>query len=321
MKMKCLIIRLKLEVGLGELMKKELFDEIKFWGRIRGKINDYYIAMGLKFGRREYPRRCFYVASGKDFFFKKLPALQPLFAEKVELLTEEFEGEPNKELFQVTEVTIIPAKAKVLELPKEEGGEEEEEETIGEVVEENSAANADPLNDEAEPQEGEDLENLEKPVEEFEPERREEKELTCLEIDRLAFIVRAIEWDCAIIPRGSFRYSLDHKFQYDPVFQGLTLETAVDRSQWLHFRDSTNEDISAKLLQPESMFDPDIMDSIKFDQPRSLWSIIIDPTDEFVTARNGYWAGFMSFHRLGSQEFGYGYFGDGLKNAEFGLTQ
>ena len=221
-----------------------------------------------------FPAKSFFYSTSDDFNFKPIPKLEPLFGKKVDQLVENFEGNPKKQLFEVVHVKIIPAQLKVMKV--------QEEEPVPEENAEQAPINPDVLNDEIQPAENENVEELEKPVEEYEPEKREEVTLVCREIDRLAFIVRAIEWDCSIVPRGSLRLNINHQIFYDNSFKGLNSNELLQPESWLHFRSSENEDILNKLDQPNVIFDKDILDSIKYDQPRNSWSIQINPSKEYV---------------------------------------
>jgi len=67
--------RLKLELGLTELCDSSKYDQIKFWGRIRGEKSHYYIAQALKIKNEfEFPRKKFFYATD-NFIFKELPPL------------------------------------------------------------------------------------------------------------------------------------------------------------------------------------------------------------------------------------------------------
>jgi len=43
------------------------------------------------------------------------------------------------------------------------------------------------------------------------------------ELDRLAFVVRAIENDCALAPVGAFKLTPTHELRYNDSFKGLSL--------------------------------------------------------------------------------------------------
>ena len=50
-----------LQLSVANLNANEKFDEVYFWGRIRGVDKDYYIVMGVRFKERvNFPERCFF---------------------------------------------------------------------------------------------------------------------------------------------------------------------------------------------------------------------------------------------------------------------
>ena len=52
------------------------FEELLFWGKLTGLNADYYVAVGLVFtGRYEFAEKRFYYALSTDFVFKPFPAL------------------------------------------------------------------------------------------------------------------------------------------------------------------------------------------------------------------------------------------------------
>ena len=56
------------------------------------------------------------------------------------------------------------------------------------------------------------------------------------ELDRLSYVVRAIEIDCASLPVGSLKLQTSHELHYDPNFKGLTIDDALNINNWMHFR-------------------------------------------------------------------------------------
>ncbi|MCQ2817286.1 MAG: hypothetical protein MJ252_08485, partial [archaeon] len=61
--------KIKLEIGLKELMAKEKPEHLYFWGKITGEESDYYIAVGINFtGHYAFPQKKFYFSTS-DFNF------------------------------------------------------------------------------------------------------------------------------------------------------------------------------------------------------------------------------------------------------------
>lgn len=56
------------------------------------------------------------------------------------------------------------------------------------------------------------------------------------EINRLSFVVRAIEHDVQIVPRDSYRVTPEHELRPNVHFSGLLMLNAKLQSSWQHFR-------------------------------------------------------------------------------------
>jgi radial spoke head protein 9 len=272
-----MLIRLGLEVGLLQLNDREKFDELMFWGRIRGVSSDYYVAMGVKFTEYEFPSKSFYFATS-NFHFHRLPAIQPLFKTKIEEVITSFIGNPEQALFEVLEVKIVPAQLRT-----------SSENNIGDNQNPNALAESTyPQVNDASPVQNdlgnsnERLEELEKPTPEVEPEQREERMVTCKEIDRLAYVIRAIEFECACVPKGSLKMSLTHELRYNDGFRGIGVKSALQKESWLHFRQPLTQEKLKMMERPETVFSYDFLDDIAQDLPRNSWSLQSAITNEFV---------------------------------------
>jgi hypothetical protein len=139
---------------------------------ISGIKNDYYVAVALVYtGQFEFMTKKFYWCLSNDFSFSEMPGLNDAHRAFVDRDNSFFTGEPNKKLIQ----------------PKE--GEEAQEE-------------APPEKEEEEGEEGAAKDN-QSDISEPEEIKIPSKDLT--EIDRLCFVVCAIENDCQIAPVGAFK--------------------------------------------------------------------------------------------------------------------
>jgi radial spoke head protein 9 len=266
-----------LEVGLLQLNDREKFDELMFWGRIRGAASDYYVAMGVKFTEYEFPSKAFYFATS-NFSFQRLPAIQPLFKDKIEEVVSLFTGNPDQALFEVLEVKIIPPKIKT---PSQENLEENQ--GNGTTGENTTGQNNDSSPAQNEPTgTNERLEDLERPTPEMEPEQREERMVACKEIDRLAYVIRAIEFECACVPKGSLKMSLNHELRHNDGFTGIDIQTATEKTSWLHFRQPLTEEKLRMMERPETVFRYDFLDDISQDLPHNSWSIQSSVIRDFV---------------------------------------
>jgi hypothetical protein len=83
-----------------------------------------------------------------------------------------------------------------------------------------------------------------KPVKEIDPLASSEEEdpnalivpVDLKEIDRVHYIVRAIENDCHVTPQGAFKLTIAHEVARNEAFKGLSLGYAFKLSSYSHFR-------------------------------------------------------------------------------------
>ena len=129
---------------------------------ILGTNGDYYIALGLNFkGCYEFPHKDFYWASSSNYLFTPLPEMLDQHKADVDLLKDTFSGEPDKVLVEN-------------EVKKEENPDESEEKT------------------------NKKEEQLDSDSEEDESEKIIPTNLK--EVDRLGFVVRAIDNETSVVP-------------------------------------------------------------------------------------------------------------------------
>ena len=67
------------------------------------------------------------------------------------------------------------------------------------------------------------------------------------EIDRLAYVVRAIEHDCSVIPCGAFKLTPTHELRYDENFEGLNAGELENIASWQHFRPPQDEEMKKRI--------------------------------------------------------------------------
>jgi radial spoke head protein 9 len=190
-------------MSLQQLLNKSQeteFEELLFWGKLTGLNADYYIAMGLVYtGRYEFAEKRFYWASSNDFTFKAFPALNDQHKGEYDKISTMLTGNPK----------LIHKKVE-----PEKSAEAQEEDQPKKVVKE-----VDPLASSEE----EDPNALIVPVD-------------LKEIDRVHYIVRAIENDCHVVPQGSIKLTTAHEVARNEFFKGLSLAEAFNLSSYSHFR-------------------------------------------------------------------------------------
>jgi len=136
------------------------------------------------------------------------------------------------------------------------------------------------------------------------------------ELDRLAFVVRAIDIDCAALPIGAVKLSPTHELRYNDTFKGLTIEEAAKIENYQHFRDPISEEKREYIARGDASFKYDFLDPVAKDSPNGSWAVHTDSSKTCVTVRSLLWPGFVNYHRANSSVFGFCYFGDGIKNSD-----
>jgi len=269
--------RLKLELALLKIHDFEKFDEVLFWGKVQGVKKDYYLALALNFnGYYEFPRKKFFWAS-EDFVFAELPEINAEYRKEAETNVSLFSGEHDKIIIEVKQ-------------PEEE--------------EENQEAKAEGS------QEG--GENLEGEEEEEKEEKIPPKNFT--ELDRLAYVVRAVDVETSVVPLGAFKITPSHELRRNEAFRGLSQENVGLLHNYFHFRNVQSQAKKELLLRDEALFHQDFFDPIEEDAPKCSWSIQGDPSQRLVTIRSLLWPGYVAFHECNTPYFGGVYIGNGLRN-------
>ncbi|XP_046847451.1 radial spoke head protein 9 homolog [Xenia sp. Carnegie-2017] len=145
----------------------------------------------------------------------------------------------------------------------------------------------------------------------------EEKTVLVKEEDRLATVIAAINYDVAIVPRGSFLRSADGNIYSNRSFEGLTMADAAKLCSYFHFREPIL--LNQKSLLQKASLDKsiDFLDPIDADVPNGgSWSIQYEKGCGLVTLRSLHWLGFVFYHVPETRKFGRIYVGTGEKNLD-----
>lgn len=204
----------------------------------------------------EFPVKKFFWALSKDFEFTEMPELNDQHKNAVNYANAYFEGNPKKVLVKVKKDGEGNNRIFITHFIEggAEGDKTAEDAGAGEDAEGNaSKIKADNLSD----------------LSEEEEIKIPPKDLT--ELDRLAFIVFAIENDCSIAPVGAFKMTPLHQVRRNEAFRGLSADQ--DLQSYLHFRNVQTQAYKDQLDQPGAPFNPNFLESIIEDQPRGLWTI------------------------------------------------
>ena len=274
---------MRLNLALQNLLNSSAqddFEELLFWGRICGTRGDYYIAMGVTYRHQyEFPTKTFFFASSTDFVFRKFRDANTFHKDKYDELTGAFTGDSTLVHVKVDpEVTEADIEAKKAEKQQ---------------------ANLDPLDDT--PEEDPDAFVIKRSL---------------IEEDRLLMTVLAIENDCQIVPKDSFRMTENHEVERNVAFRGLSRDACFDLTSYSHFRNVQDDAKKALLLQDDAVFQPDFLDEVSTDLPAGMWSIQQDTSCSMSVIRNNIWAGYTAYACAGTGDFGGIYVGDGQKNLD-----
>lgn len=175
-----------------------------------------------------------------DFNFSEFPGLNSSSKELVDRDRSFFTGEPNRKLKKAgsgEENADEPP-------PEEEKAEEEDPDKKAEAG-----------SDVSEPEE------IKVPT----------KDLT--EVDRLRFVISAIENDCQLCPVGAFKMTAQHELRRNEAFQGISESQSLNLNSYAHFRNVQADSNKRKLDEPSAPFNKQFLESISGDRPAGCWNL------------------------------------------------
>eukprot|EP00347_Sterkiella_histriomuscorum_P023716 403333631 len=276
--------RVQLEAAIMKLQTTWRCEEMQFWGKIQGLQHDYFIVVGQYFSAQyEFPFKKFFWALSKDFEFQEMPPLNDQHKDAINQIISLFSGNPKKKLINLLPEGEEGQEAAADEIPAEDGAEEGKQENLSDISEE---------------------EEIKIPP----------KDLT--ELDRLVYVVYAIENDCCIAPAGAYKMTPTHQVRRNEAFRGLPNAQAHELRSYLHFRNVQDSDLKQELDKPSAPFNPRFLEAIPEDSPVGVWTIQADGSNTTVLLRNLLWPGYGFYHKAGTKKFGQMYIGDGIKNDE-----
>ena len=95
---------------------------------------------------------------------------------------------------------------------------------------------------------------------------------------KLSYIVKQIDIDTCIIPKGALKLTSEHEYRINKGFKGLNSNELCNENNYLHFRPIINEDKKLFIENIDSIFSYDILDPITLDIIKGSWSIQLDST-------------------------------------------
>ena len=92
---------MNINLSLLKIHENENFDEVNFWGKIKGVYKDYYIAQTLNFkGHVEFPHKRFFWCTAQTWLFAELPNFSPEDEEYIGKFNNAFSGEHDRVLIE-----------------------------------------------------------------------------------------------------------------------------------------------------------------------------------------------------------------------------
>ena len=275
-------------MALNELHIETKHEELYFWGKINGEENDYFIAFGINYKNNYgFPKKIFYYAPSNTFKFELLPD------------TYEYHDDD----FKKTYWKVLKGK------PEEIIKKYKEENQEGEINQEQQQQQENKENEQQK------IQDPDASVDDNAPKKEPPKE-NYTEKLKLSYIIKQIDIDTCIIPKGALKLTSEHEYRINNGFKGLESNELCNENNYLHFRPIINEDKKLFIENIDSIFSYDILDPITLDEVKGCWSIQLDSTKKKVNLRNLLWPGFFAVHQSGTNLYGCIYIGDGKKNAD-----
>lgn len=134
------------------------------------------------------------------------------------------------------------------------------------------------------------------------------------ELDRLAYIVNAVERECQTVPVGAMKMTPLHEVRRNEGFKGLRGAAAWSLSSYAHFRVVLSKEKRDLVDRDEGIFNHQFLDVLSADPLKGAWSVVKDTTESVALLRNKLWPGYFAYHRLNSAIYGSLYIGNGLRN-------
>nr|CDS22592.1 radial spoke head 9 [Echinococcus granulosus] len=145
------------------------------------------------------------------------------------------------------------------------------------------------------------------------------------EEDRLAAVIKRIDHDVQVIPRGSFhrlangQVIRNKNYEGNPIFSltcllGLTTAEAAKLSSYLHFRRPLK--YPHKPLEDKVKLNKatDFLDTLETDVPSGCWAILFERGNTVVYVKSLQWLGYILYHVPEKPVYGSLYVGCGEHN-------
>lgn len=148
-------------------------------------------------------------------------------------------------------------------------------------------------------------------------EQLDKKSIEVREDAMLALVVRLINDQSALVPRGAILKSIDGENYFNPNFNGLSPSEAKDVNNYQLLRSPKIQWNRNVLERPDINYYVDFLDTPDSILPLDCsYSVSYDSGDEIVYIHSLLWMGMHFFHECETQKHGFMYFGNGRKNAD-----
>lgn len=143
----------------------------------------------------------------------------------------------------------------------------------------------------------------------------EEGEVYC-EKHRLAYVVRQIDDNVSIVPRGAYIVTPSHRVLKNPAFEGLSHSMSSSLKSFYHFRQPVTLKSMGALERKGLVKATDFLDPIAGDLPFGCWSLKQNASRTTVTLSSLRFPGYFFFSKINSSLYGGAYFGNGIENTD-----
>jgi len=133
---------------------------------------------------------------------------------------------------------------------------------------------------------------------------------------RLAYVVRQIDDNVSIVPRGAYIVTPSHRVLKNPAYEGLSHSMSSSLKSFFHFRQPLTLKSMGALERKGLVKATDFLDPIAGDLPFGCWSLKQNASRSVVTLSSLRFPGYHFFSKVNSSTYGSAYFGNGIENTD-----
>merc|ERR1712025_136346 len=138
----------------------------------------------------------------------------------------------------------------------------------------------------------------------------------CSEKHRLSYVVRQIDDNVSIVPRGAHIVTPSHRVLKNPAYEGLSHSMSSTLKSFYHFRQPVTLSAMGALERKGLVKSTDFLDPISGDLPHGCWALKKNPSESVVTLSSLRFPGYFFFTKVNSSAYGGVYFGNGVENTD-----